>query len=139
MAEELAALPPETGGPMLAEAVRTMNEIILAARKYRLTKQQYVMFLLADMMTWCEVGDAFSHKAALYAGDHFLSTPAMKAAARFFARGALEKVYVNGLKIVYGCQGDVQEPKERLHNLNMAGAMAQNLQDMELVVADLVK
>jgi hypothetical protein len=59
------------------------------------------MFLLADMMTWTEVAKALCIKAANYAGKE-KSPEYIKAAARLFVREAVEKVYINGLKI---CQG----------------------------------
>ena len=47
IADHLARLPSETGGPMLADGVRVMNEVIQGARKGKLTKSQYIMFQLA--------------------------------------------------------------------------------------------
>jgi alkylation response protein AidB-like acyl-CoA dehydrogenase len=139
MADGLDKLPEECAGPLLARTIRAMNEVILGARKYKLTKSQYVMFLLADMMTWCEVGGAFCHKAALYTGDGSRSREFMNAAARLFARDAVERVYLNGLKIIYGCNQTIDEVGEDLSALNMALAMNGKLNDMNLVSSELVK
>ncbi len=139
MAEGLDRLSEECAGPLLARTIRAMNEVILGARKYKLTKSQYVMFLLADMMTWCEVGGALCHKAALYTGDGSRSPEFMKAAARLFARDAVERVYLNGLKIIYGCNQTIDEAGEELSALNMALAMNGKLNDMNLVSSELVK
>jgi len=139
MAEGLEKLPEDYGAHQLAIAIRTMNDVILSVRKLRLTKSQYVMFLLADMMTWCEVGKALCHKAATYDGSKKPSISFIKAIARLFARDVVEKVYINSLKIVHGCDQRIDEVAEKLNNMNMALAMKDNLKDMDLVARELVK
>jgi len=139
MAEGLEKLPGDCGAHQLAIAIRTMNDVILCVRKLRLTKFQYIMFLLADMMTWCEVGKALCHKAATYDGSKKPSISFIKAIARLFARDVVEKVYLNSLKIVHGCNQTVDEVAENLNNMNLALAMKDNLKDMDLVARELVK
>lgn len=139
MAEGLDRLSEECAGPLLARTIRVTNEVILGARKHKLTKSQYVMFLLADMMTWCEVGSALCHKAALYTGDGSRSREFMNAAARLFARDAVERVYLNGIKIIYGCSESIDEAGDELSALNMGLAMNGKLNDMDLVSSELVK
>ncbi|MFH1629449.1 MAG: acyl-CoA dehydrogenase family protein [Pseudomonadota bacterium] len=136
MADRLGKLPEETGGPTLAKASLVMNEMILSARREKLTKSQYVMFLLADMMTWTEVGSALCHKGAYGGGQR---TPSfIRAAARLFAREAVEKVYVNCIKIGHGCETTVDEVADTLKSLNVGQAMRGNLKDMDMVSAELV-
>ena len=139
MAEGLEKLPEDCGAHQLAIAIRTMNDVILSVRKLRLTKSQYVMFLLADMMTWCEVGKALCHKAATYDGGEKCSISFIKAVARLFAVNVVEKVYLNSLKIVHGCDQTIDEVAEKLNDMNMALAMKDNLKDMDLVARELVK
>ncbi|MFQ6079880.1 MAG: acyl-CoA dehydrogenase family protein [Thermodesulfobacteriota bacterium] len=138
MAETLEKLPQDCGAPLLSAAIRILNHIILGVRKFRLSKHQYVMFLLADMMTWCEVGEALCKKAADYeAGKR---TPGfMKAVARLFAQEAAEKVYLNGLKIVRGCNQEIEELVEVLDALDLGEAMKANLEDMDMVARELVQ
>jgi len=138
MAEGLEKLPDECGAQLLSIAIRILNEVVLSVRKSKLTKFQYVMFLLADMMTWCEVGESLCEKAATYNGKE-RSSEFMKAAARLFAREVAEKVYVNGLKIARGCNQDIDELVERLSSLDLGQAMKANLRDMDLVAKELVK
>jgi alkylation response protein AidB-like acyl-CoA dehydrogenase len=138
MAECLGGLPEETGGPILSRAVNTMNAVILAARKEKLTKSQHVMFLLADMMTWTEIGNALCHKAAAYEGGQNRSPSFIKAAARIFAREAAEKVYVNSLRISQGCETVIDGMAETLNRLDLGWAMQGNLQDMDGLSAELV-
>ena len=138
MAERLSKLPEETGGPTLARGMHTMNAVILDARKEKLTKSQYVMFLLADMMTWTEIGNALCHKAAVYEGGQTRTPSFIKAAARIFAREAVEKVYVNGLRITQGCEPRIDGAATALETLNPAQAMQGNLHDMDTLAAELV-
>jgi hypothetical protein len=96
------------------------------------------MFLLADMITWCEVGDALCHKAAQYQGGD-RSPEFMQAAARLFAGEVVEKVYINGLKIARGYDHDMGEELNRLGALDIGQAMKDHLKDMDLIGAELVK
>ncbi len=137
MAEALEKLPEACGARMLSSAIRILNEVIIGARKRKLTKSQYVMFLLADMMTWCEVGGALCHKAVYYNGKE--RTPEfIEAAARLFSVEVAEKVYLNGLRIAYGCDQEMNELVEKLSSLDLAQAMKSNLRDMDLVAKELV-
>ncbi|KPK17454.1 MAG: acyl-CoA dehydrogenase, partial [Nitrospira bacterium SG8_3] len=137
-AEALDKLPEDCGARLVSDCLRILNEAVLNARKVKLTKSQHVMFLLADMMAWCEVGEAFSQKAATYKGKE-RRPDYIRAAARLFAREVAEKVYLNGLKIACGCDKDMAELRERLNSLDLAQAMKANLSDMDLVARELVK
>jgi len=138
MADRLSILPEETGGPTLAKAILIMNDVILSARKHKLTKSQHVMFLLADMMTWVETGSAICHKGAVYAGGQTRSPSFINAAARLFAREAVEKVYVNGIKITQGCEKRDDEMAETIKSLDMGEIIRDNLKDMDIISAELV-
>jgi alkylation response protein AidB-like acyl-CoA dehydrogenase len=138
VAQNLEALPEACGGLMLAGAVRALNEIIVNTRREKLTKSQYVMFLLADMMTWVEVGEALCHKAAQYTGKE-RTAEFMNASARIFMREAMEKVYLNGLKIGHGCGVSMEDVQDKLRSLDMDAAMKNNLRDMDFVADELVR
>lgn len=138
MAEALDKLSEDVDGPLLGQTVRAMNDVILAARACHLTGYQYVMFLLADMMTWCEVANALCHKAATYAGEQQRSVEFMKASARLFVRETIEKVFVNGIKIVQGCDGTSADVKKSLDALNLNVAMKAIIEDMDLIAHELV-
>lgn len=138
MATKLEKLPEECGGSLLAGAMRVMSEVILSARKHKLTRSQHVMFLLADMMTWTEVANALCQKAAIYKENQGRSASFMKAAARLFGREAIQKTYINGLKIVFGCEQDIDYVTEELNRLNLGLAMKDNLKDMDIIAAELV-
>lgn len=139
MAATLAKLPNHCGGPLVAKALRALNEIVLAARKQKLTKNQYIMFLLADMMTWTEVADALCRKAAGYQRSGRPRSPEfMNACARLFAREALQKLYANGAKILQGCDRTVDDLLGVLEGLDFPGSMRGFLQDMGQVSRELV-
>jgi hypothetical protein len=138
MADRVENLPEDCGGKILAKALRAINTLVFNARKNKLTKSQHVMFLLAEIMIWCEVGNALCHKAAVYEGDQDRSVDFMKACARLFAGEAIEKVYVNGIRIARGCGPIIDEAIEALNSLDMGEAMKDSLQDMDLVSAELV-
>ncbi len=140
IAEGLDRLLEDCFGPLLAKAIRTMNTTILTTRRHKLTRSQYVMFLLADMMTWCEVAEALCHKASVYKGDQDRSPSFMMASARLFVREAIQKVYINSLKILYGCDQTMGVDKdfEGLNAIDMADALKDNLKDMDLIASELV-
>jgi alkylation response protein AidB-like acyl-CoA dehydrogenase len=138
MAEGLERLPESCGAGLLVRAIRTLNELILNARRHKLTRSQYVMFLLADMMVWCEVGGALCHKAA-EGSRNGRSPEFMLAAARLFAREALAKVYVEGLKVSQGYGERIEEVLPMLKALELSEAMVSSLEDMDTVAAGLIK
>ncbi|MGA3083549.1 MAG: acyl-CoA dehydrogenase family protein [Thermodesulfobacteriota bacterium] len=138
MAADLEQMGEEVGGRWLAPGLRLINEIIQAARKAKLTRSQYVMFLLADMMTWSETAHALCRKAVHYEGRD--RTPEFrKAAARLFVNETLGKIYFNGLKISQGYNADMGDLAERIKALDLSGAAKGCLKDMDSIAAELVK
>jgi alkylation response protein AidB-like acyl-CoA dehydrogenase len=138
MADALEKLPENCGARFLSVAIRILNQVVLNVRAAKLTKSQHVMFLMADMMAWCEVGKTLCEKAADYDGTE-RSPEYMKAAARLFSRDVSEKVYANGLKIACGCDKNMSEVLESLNTLNLGEVMKDRLRDMDLVAEELVK
>jgi alkylation response protein AidB-like acyl-CoA dehydrogenase len=138
-AESLDKLGPDTGGPMVSKAMGMLNDLIVAARKTKLNRHQHVMFLLADVMTWCEVAEALCHKAALnVSGQGGWSADVTKATARLFARETLEKTFINSLKVLQGCGAPVRGLGESIRALDLSGAMENMLSDMDTVAKALV-
>jgi len=138
MAELLDTLPAGCGCEMVAAAVRVINELISKIRAARLSKSQHVLFLLADMMTWAEVGVAFCEKASSY--NELRPDPEyMKAAARLFAREVVEKTYVEGLRIACGCDPSIEKIIPQLESLKPAKAMTGYLKDMDIVADHLLR
>jgi len=138
MAERLESLPADCGCVMVSSATGVLNDLILKARAAKLTRLQHVHFLLADMMTWVEVGEAFCAKAARHAGVG-RSKAYMEAAARLFAREVVEKVYVNGLKLACGCDPCVEGMTGKLESLSLGKSLSGYLEDMDTVGVELTK
>jgi len=138
MAEALSGLPAETGGPMLAQAIGLLNELLLVARRIKATKSQYDMFLLADMMTWAEVAKATCLKARSKERGIERSEEFMMAVARLFAREATEKVYINALKILNGTRHVSEELTEKINSLSLQGVFEGALTDMDIVAKELI-
>ena len=136
MAEGLEKLPKDCGAHLLASAIKILNDFIFSARKSKLTRAQHVMFLLADMITWCETGEALCRKAAEYNGRE-RSRDFMKAVSRLFVGEVVEMVYMNGLKIARGCGKTLDDLKSSLDALDPGQAMEGNLNDMDMVSAEL--
>lgn len=137
MAENLSGLDSDSGSKILSSAIKLLNETILEVRKNKFTKLQYVMFLLADMMTWCEVGDALCHKAV--SGDTGnRSREFMMAVSSLFAREVLEKVFFNALKISSGCGIEIPGIMKRLQSLDIFSAMKGTVEQMDFVAQELI-
>jgi len=66
MAAEMDALDaalPEAGGAFYALSLRAVNKAVDLVHDSKLTRQQYLMFALADMMTYAEVGASLARRA----------------------------------------------------------------------------
>jgi hypothetical protein len=138
MAEALEKLPPGCGAQTVARSIRLLNDVVLNTRKHKLTRSQYVMFLLADMMTWSEVGAALCHKAA--AGQGSGRPPEfLKAVARLFALEVETKVLVNGTKIGQGCGEPMGDVVPKLKALDLGETSAGFMADMDQVAAEIVR
>jgi alkylation response protein AidB-like acyl-CoA dehydrogenase len=138
MADSLGDLKEETGGPIVSNAIHILNDVILIARENKLTKHQYIMFLLADMMTWCEIGKALCLKADKYDGSGKRSTNYLETCARIFAREVAEKVTINSMKITQGCEKVIEDFAERMADLNLGKILKNNMKDMDTVADELL-
>jgi uncharacterized protein (DUF2132 family) len=139
MSEGVSGLPEETGGPMVARAIGVLNEVLLHARRLKVNRSQYLMFLLADMMTWLEVAKATCLKAGTEDWEKKTSDEFMFAAARLFAREAVEKVYTNTLKTLKAGQGETHDLTEKLESLELNKVFEGAMADMDLAAGELVK
>jgi alkylation response protein AidB-like acyl-CoA dehydrogenase len=55
---------PDIGCRFVALSAEALNQLIMLAHKNRLTRKQYIMFVLADLMAHVEVGASLARKAA---------------------------------------------------------------------------
>jgi len=91
------------GGRIYALAARALNEAIDLAHEQRLTRQQYVMFALADMMAHVEVGASLARKAYNQVQSGDAAADKIILISRLFANEAAQMVSQGILKIVMGC------------------------------------
>ncbi len=83
-------------------AAGTVNELTDRVHESRLTKQQHIMFALADTMTWVEVGAAMARKAAKLTEDNDPAAEKYRAMSRIFANETAALTLKNVLQILCG-------------------------------------
>ena len=93
----------DIGGRIYGLAADALNQAIDLAHEQRLTKQQYVMFALADMMAHIEVGAALARRAHKVVQSAEADADKMCLISRLFANEAAQMVSQGILKIVMGC------------------------------------
>ena len=100
--EKLGATAADIGCRSYCLAARILNDTIMLVHQNKLTRKQYVMFALADMMTHVEVGACMARKAAAVeqAGDP--AAEKLKIYSRIFANEVAQVVAHNVIKIVMG-------------------------------------
>jgi len=86
-----------------SDSVAALNQAIDLAHEQRLTKQQYVMFALADMMTYVEVGASLARRAFATVKNGDADPDKIKLISRLFANEVAQMVSQGILKIVMGC------------------------------------
>ena len=91
---------PDVGCRYYALAANALTKAIDFAHTHRLTRQQSVMFNLADMMTYVEVGAAFARKAIRMTGENAPAAEKFKAMARVFAGEVTHMVGEGALKVI---------------------------------------
>jgi alkylation response protein AidB-like acyl-CoA dehydrogenase len=85
-----------------ALVARILNETIMLIHSNKLTRKQYVMFALADMMTHLEVGATLARKTAMAIQEGDAAAEKLKAMSRIFASEVAQLVTQNLIKIVLG-------------------------------------
>jgi alkylation response protein AidB-like acyl-CoA dehydrogenase len=105
VAEEMERFEADCGNvgcQFYALTARALNETITLVHNNRLTRQQYVMFALADMMTHVEIGASLARKAVALATNGDSQADKYKAISRIFANEVSQIVAQNILKILFG-------------------------------------
>jgi len=105
MAAEMEAMDgsvARTGAETYALAARALNEAVMFAHSHKLTKQQYIMLLLADMMTYVEIGVSMARKASRVVKEDAPESRKIVIMSRIFASEVAEVVAKNAMKIIMG-------------------------------------
>lgn len=144
MAQEMEALHesvPEIGAATYAWATNTLNEAIMFAHNNKLIRQQYIMFYLADMMTYVEVGISMARKAKRLIQDKSSQAKKIVIMSRIFAGEAAELIAKNTIKIVKGTgMADEEIPaslNEKIGFKEFTASCSGLIQDMD-AVADIL-
>jgi len=100
--ETLDAAINDAGCRFYALCAKALNEVITLVHDSKLTRQQFVMFSLADMMTHVEVGVSFARKAVKLSETGAPGAEKIKTMSRVFVSEVAQLVSQNILKILMG-------------------------------------
>lgn len=100
--DALASEMPALGARYYALAARAVNFCVDYAHNNRLTRQQAVMFVLADMMTYAEVGAALAQKAARLVRQSSREAEAYQDMSAVFAAEVATAVADKALNLILG-------------------------------------
>ena len=100
--DQLGVGAGDLGCRVVGLAAQALNQAIDLANNHRLTRQQYLMFALADMMTHVEVGAALARRAFKFSEGAESGNEKMKLISRLFANEVAQVVSQNLLKIIMG-------------------------------------
>ena len=100
--EKLDTVVGDAGCRLYGLSAGVLNETIMRVHDNRLTRQQYVMFNLADMMTHVEVGASLARKAIALAEAGGPEAETIKIMSRIFADEVAQLVTRKALKILMG-------------------------------------
>ena len=101
--QQLDSNSPDLGCRTYGLAANALNRTITLVNDHRLTRQQYIMFTLADMAVQVEIGASLARKASRCVQRGDSDAEKMKIIARLFAGEVAQVVCQNILKIVMGC------------------------------------
>lgn len=120
---------------------RALNQTVSLANDHRLTRQQYIMFALADMMTHVEVGAGLARTAFKCAQRGDSGSEKIKLISRLFANECARVVSQNVLKIVLGCgefdQKTATEYLAKIGQIHLTSSFHNIINDMDRL-ADIV-
>jgi alkylation response protein AidB-like acyl-CoA dehydrogenase len=100
--DKLEAQCADAGCRYIGLAARALNKTIFLVNDNRLTREQYVMFALADMMMHVEVAASLARQAAVVSSENNPEAEKTCLFSRLFANEITELVSGNILKILLG-------------------------------------
>lgn len=135
--EELNSAMGDAGCRFYALAASALNDAIMLVNDNGLTKQQYIMFALADMMTHVEVGASLARKAMKLDKAGGPGAAKIKIMSRIFANNTAQLVAQNILKILQGSgmfnKQAVSEFMERVKLNELMCSHENIIKDMDMV------
>jgi alkylation response protein AidB-like acyl-CoA dehydrogenase len=134
--DQIEAAHPDTGGRLVGAAARALNETINRIHDHKLTRQQAVMFALADMMTGVEIAAGFVKKAQRLTEEGHPRAEKIRVFCRIFAREAAQITAENAARIVFGCglfeSKDALAFLDRIAFSSLKAGYQQLMSDMDL-------
>jgi alkylation response protein AidB-like acyl-CoA dehydrogenase len=100
--DKLEAQCGDAGCRYIGLAARALNKTVFLVNDNRLTREQYVMFALADMMMYVEVAASLARQAAAVSSENDPEAEKTCLFSRLFANEIAELVSGNILKILRG-------------------------------------
>jgi alkylation response protein AidB-like acyl-CoA dehydrogenase len=100
--EKIHADLSDAGSRFYGLAANALNEAINLAHDNRLTRQQFIMFALADMATYVEVGASLARKAKRLTDAKDPKAERVRAMSRIFANEVSQLVIQNIQKVLMG-------------------------------------
>jgi alkylation response protein AidB-like acyl-CoA dehydrogenase len=100
--KDLDAALPDAGCFYLCLAAAGLNQTVNLVHDHRLTRQQHIMFALADMMTHVEIGASLARKAKRLADSADPGAEKIRLMSKVFADETARLVAQNILKILMG-------------------------------------
>ena len=100
--DQLESQNNEAGCRTIALAARALNKSIFLVNDNRLTREQTIMFALADMMQYVEVAASFARQAVVLTGENHAQAEKTRVFSRIFANEIAQLTSGNILKILYG-------------------------------------
>ena len=139
--QQLDSNSPDLGCRTYGLAANALNRTITLVNDHRLTRQQHIMFTMADMAVQVEIGASLARKASRCVQRGDSDAEKMKIIARLFAGEVALVVCQNILKIVMGCgQFDEKATAEFMASVaysELTGGMQNMIPDMDRL-ADIV-
>ena len=100
--EKIDATLSDAGCRFYALSAGALNDIIMQVHDRRLTRKQYIMFAMADMMTYVEVGASMARRAKILTETGSPEAEKIRCMSRIFANEVAQLVAQNALKILLG-------------------------------------
>lgn len=100
--EEIASAHEDVGAHYYSLAAKALNPLIELIHDNRLTRQQSVMFALADMMTHVEVGASMARKAVSLKESGATNAEKIRTMSRIFSNDVAGCILQNAPKILRG-------------------------------------
>ncbi len=139
--EKLDSAMDDAGCRFYGLAAKALNSVIMLVNDNKLTKQQHIMFALADMMTYVEVGVSMARKAMKLVESGDPKVEKIKVMSRLFANDTAQLVSQNILKILKGSgvfdQQTVSEFMEAVTFNELMCSYENIIKDMD-IVADML-